>query len=181
MEKETKMKVKKIVLIGPESTGKTDLSKKLAAEFNTCYVHEYAREYIENLNRKYTYSDIEHIAKQQIAFENKMLQKANKILFYDTYLIITKVWFQVVYKQVPDWIESKIKQSKIDLFLLCNTDLPWEADPVRENGGEMRDKLFQIYKEELERYGFNYEIVSGIGSKREHNAITIIKEFLNKK
>lgn len=179
MEKEAKMSVKRIVLIGPESTGKTELSKKLAERFNTCYVPEYAREYIESLNRDYTYEDVEHIAKMQVQLESEFCQKEDEILFFDTYLIITKIWFKVVFNKVPDWLNSKIEESNIDLYLLCNTDLPWISDPVRENGGEMREKLFEIYKKEIEELGAEYYVISGTGEQRTQNAIEKVNEFLN--
>ena len=109
------------------------------------------------------------------------MQKANKILFYDTYLIITKIWFKLVYNRVPDWIYQKVINSNIDLFLLCNNEIPWISDSVRENGGEMRDKLYSIYEEELKQYGFNYKIIDGVGDDRRNNALRIVKEFIDKK
>lgn len=181
MEKGIEKEIKRIVLIGAESTGKTELSEFLSGKYNTVSVPEYAREYIENLKRPYTYTDVEYIADKQIELENEYYQKADKILFYDTYLIITKIWFKLVFNKVPDWIDKKIKDSNIDLFLLCNNDIPWIPDPVRENGGEMREKLFKIYKEELNQFGFNYEIVKGEGDDRFNNALKHVNEFLYQK
>lgn len=181
MEKTSKNKIKRIVLIGAESTGKTELSAYLSQQFNTVWVPEYAREYIENLTRHYNYNDVEHIATKQIELEKTFSRIANKVLFYDTYLIITKIWFKLVFNKMPNWIDKKIKESQIDLFLLCNNDIPWISDPVRENGGEMRDKLFDMYEEELKQYGFNYRIIKGIGDERFKNAFNQVKEFLNKK
>lgn len=178
MEKTNKNRIKRIVLIGAESTGKTELSEFLAQQFNTVWVPEYAREYIENLNRHYNYDDVEHIANKQIELEKAYSQNANKVLFYDTYLIITKIWFKLVFNKIPDWLDKKIKDSQIDLFLLCNNDIPWSSDPVRENGGEMRDKLFDIYEEELKHYRFNYRIIKGIGDERFKNAYQNVIEFL---
>jgi NadR type nicotinamide-nucleotide adenylyltransferase len=169
----------KVVITGPESTGKSTLTEFLANHYNTVFVPEYARTYIENLSRPYQFSDVEHIANKQIEDVSTFTPLANKILFIDTYLIITKVWFDVVYKKGPEWLDKSIRNSKIDLFLLCNTDIPWTPDPVRENGGEMREFLFQAYQKELEHYGFNYRIVGGLGNKRQQEAITIVDEFLN--
>ena len=103
---------------------------------------------------------------------------ANNILFLDTYLIITKVWFNVVYKKTPKWLDRSIRNSNIDLFLLCNTDVPWIPDLIRENGGEMREYLFNTYQNELEYYGFNYQIVKGSEEKRLVNAITLVDDYL---
>ena len=178
METKNDINIKRIVLIGPESTGKTELAEFLAKKFNTIYIPEYAREYIEKLENKYTFNDVEKIARKQIELENDLEEKANSILFYDTFLIITKIWFQVVFNKVPVWIEQKIKSSNIDLFLLCNTELPWIKDNVRENGGEMREKLFSIYRQELEDYGFKYEIIKGVGNDRYNNALSLVNDFL---
>ena len=180
MEKIITNGIKRIVIIGPESTGKTELTEFLARHFNTVHVPEYAREYIENLDRNYNYSDVEKIAKKQLELEKQYLNKAENILFYDTFLIITKVWFQVVYQKQPKWLEESVNNSHIDLYLLCDTEIPWIEDPVRENGGEMREKLFDIYKNELENYGFNYEIVTGTGDIRFQNALKIVNNFLEK-
>jgi len=170
------MSKKRVVLIGAESTGKTELAQYLAKYFGTYWVPEYAREYVESLTNRYTYNDILYIAKKQIEIENEYLKKTNSILFYDTFLIITKVWLDVVYNKCPDWIIENIEKSKINLFLLCNNDIPWVKDDVRENGGEMRDKLFNIYRKELEYFNFDYEIIEGTGIKRKQKAVNIIEE-----
>jgi len=181
MEEKNENSIKRIVLIGPESTGKTQLASELASKFNTVFIPEYARNYIEQLDRNYTYNDVELIARKQVDLEKEYKRTANGVLFYDTFLIITKVWFEVVFKKVPNWIDKKIQESNIDLFLLCSTDIPWVKDNVRENGGEMRKQLFCKYQKELERYGFNYKIVDGVGEKRYKNALKIVKDFLNNK
>jgi NadR type nicotinamide-nucleotide adenylyltransferase len=178
MEKRSRKNIKRVVIIGPESTGKTELAQFLAKQYNTVYVPEFARNYVEQLNRPYTYEDIEIIAKEQIRLEKAYALNTNQILFFDTYLIITKVWFQVVYNKIPNWLDTAIRNSKIDLFLLTNTELPWIPDKVRENGGQMREKLFEIYKSELLHYGFNFSIITGTGKKRFNNALEEINYFL---
>ena len=160
-------KIKRIVITGPESTGKTELAISLARKLNSVWVPEYARHYVENLGRDYNYDDVVEIAKYQIAEENKCTSELkNGIVIFDTWLIITKVWFDVVYGICPTWIPDHIKSSEIDLFLVCATDLPWIADPVRENGGDKREELFQLYIKEIQKFGFKYEIVQGIGEAR---------------
>lgn len=158
--------LKRVVITGPESTGKTVLANQLALDYKALVIPEYAREYIEKLDKKYTYQDIENIAYRQLELEAEYETKTNTILFYDTYLIITKVWFDVVYKQHPDWLNEFLVNSRIDLYLLCNTDLPWIPDGIRENGGEMRESLFLKYKHELELYHLPYRIVKGKGEER---------------
>ena len=97
------------------------------------------------------------------------------ILLMDTWLIVTKVWFEVVYGAAPEWIEKQIASDDIDLFLVCAPDIPWIADPIRENGGEMRLKLFDRYIKEIENHGFAYEIVRGSGELRLQNAWNLLK------
>ena len=179
MEKRNKKfehRIKRIVILGPESTGKTALCKKLSEYFSTIWVPEYAREYVENLNRPYNYNDLVKISEKQIKEFNNNFNDANKFIFFDTYLIITKVWFQVVYHKYPSWLDNEIKKSKIDLFLLCNTDIEWEPDVARENP-DNREELFNIYKNELEKYNFNYKIISGISEERFEKAVKYLKEL----
>lgn len=168
----------KIVITGPESTGKTTLSEILANELNAALIPEYARSYVESLQRHYNYDDVEQIARHQAGQERLLAESTEKkILFMDTWLILTKVWFDVVYGTVPDWIEDYIASSDIDLFLVCRPDLPWVPDPVRENGGEMRNILFDRYCREIEQYGFRFGIVEGEGDTRRLNAMKLIRDF----
>ena len=160
-------KIKRIVITGPESTGKTELAMALAEKLNSVWVPEFARQYVENLGHDYSYDNVVEIARHQIAEEKKYSKEAkNEILIFDTWLIITKIWFDVVYETCPSWIPDHIRSSEIDLFLVCATDLPWIADPVRENGGEKREELFQLYIKEIQKFGFKYEIVQGFGEDR---------------
>jgi len=155
---------RRIVLTGPESTGKTTLANKLSSFFTATYYPEFARNYIENLNREYTFNDIVIIAKKQIQIFEK--ETINKFTFYDTGLIITKIWFQEVYNRVPNFVNSAINNINIDLHLLCYPDIKWVPDGVRENGGSSRLYLFNIYKAELENYGFKYLIIKGEKDER---------------
>jgi nicotinamide riboside kinase len=160
----------RVVLTGPECTGKSTLAVQLARHYNTIWIPEYAREYVSALSRPYTYSDVEHIAATQVRQKDEFSARANKILFLDTYLIITKVWFDVVFHRCPGWIKEELSRKEIQLYLLCNTDIPWEPDPVRENG----------YKKELETWECPYRIVSGTGEIRLQNAILLLDKFIQK-
>ncbi len=169
--------IRRIVITGPESTGKTELAKGLASKFNTIWVPEYAREYVEKLNRPYVYDDVIRIAKHQIKEEEIFTRKVQKgILFFDTWLIITKVWLDLVFNKCPEWITEHIRSSHIDLFLVCNTDLQWVADSVRENGGEKREILLKQYCDEINSFGFDYKLVEGYGPKRIESALTSLSE-----
>jgi nicotinamide riboside kinase len=163
-----------VVVTGPESTGKTELSRYLSQKFSVPWVPELSRLYIEKLNRPYTCQDVETIARLQIDQFQSIVSQGHPLVIFDTDLIITKVWFDVVYQHCPGWVIDAIKAQKTRLHLLCNTDIPWVPDPVRENGGEMRDKLFDIYRNELESFGLPYQIISGVGSKRERMALRFL-------
>jgi NadR type nicotinamide-nucleotide adenylyltransferase len=170
----------RIVITGPECTGKSTLAAALADHYHTAFIPEYAREYVESLNRPYTYDDVVHIAEQQVRDEITYTGKANRLLFYDTYLIITKVWFSVVYHRIPVWIDEILQHNPVHLFLLCDTDIPWVPDLVRENGGAMREKLFQVYRQEIEKYGFSYSVIRGEGDRRLQNGIDAVEAGLKK-
>ncbi|NMC99997.1 MAG: ATP-binding protein [Bacteroidales bacterium] len=158
------------VIIGPESTGKTTLCKQLAEHFKGIWIPEYARFYVEQIKRPYTYDDVIHIAQKQIETEESIKVNPTDYLFFDTDLIITKVWLLHVYKQCPEWIDVFLKNAYRKSYFLCYPDLPWEFDPVRENP-HLREYLFNWYKKELIYYGFNYFIINGKEQQRLNNAL----------
>ncbi|MGE4289437.1 MAG: AAA family ATPase [Salinivirgaceae bacterium] len=167
-----------IVITGPESTGKTELAAQLAQSLNCRWIPELSRDYIANLGRPYQYADVEKIARLQISRFNDEQLPESPFAIFDTGLIITKVWFDVVYKKCPDWLLKAIQQQPRVFHLVCNTDLPWIADPVRENGGLMREKLLEIYQQELRNFGFPFALVSGTGENRLQKALEILQHQL---
>lgn len=159
--------IKTIVVSGPESTGKTTLSKRIAGHYNAIYYPEFARAYVSQLNRPYEYRDLVRIAEKQVEdFFYRQQPKDDKLNVFDTGLIITKVWFEVVYSKVPDFIYEALNKLKIDLYLLCYPDIPWIPDGIRENGGEKRMELFEKYRTEIELYQFDYIIIKGNEDER---------------
>jgi len=173
-------KIIRIVLTGPECTGKSTLAIRLAQHYNTLCIPEYAREYIAKLSLPYTYEDVVHIAETQVVKLEEFSKMANRILFLDTYLIISKVWFDLVFKRRPEWIDKELSKHSVDFYLLCDTDIPWEVDPVRENGGERREFLMGLYKQELKDFGCEFGIVKGLGEERLKNAIRLVDTFIQK-
>lgn len=169
-------KTLKIVLTGPESTGKTTLAEQLSSHYSLPWVEELARAYVESLNRPYNQADVLEIAKLQITQEHKALAKNHKAVFFDTDLIITKIWLLHVYGKSPNWIDEEIRKNKNCIHLLCYPDLPWLADAVRENSNN-RLYLFEKYETEIINYGFPYKIIKGNEKERFETAI----EFLNLK
>lgn len=167
----------RVAITGPESTGKTTLAIELSHIFAGRFIPEYAREYVENLTSHYTYHDVEAIARKQVEQYIEAQNHPEKIIFFDTWLIITKVWFEWVFGRYPLWLEDSILNCPMDLYLLCKPDLPWIADRVRENGGENRIKLYEKYRDELIRYGFRFVEVGGTELARTELAIASIHEF----
>jgi NadR type nicotinamide-nucleotide adenylyltransferase len=173
-------KIIRIALTGPECTGKSTLAVQLAQHYKTVSIPEYAREYVGSLSRPYDYDDVVHIAEMQVNQLEEYTNAANRILFLDTYLIITKVWFDLVFNQRPDWIDKELSKHSVDFYLLCDTDVPWEADPVRENGGTRREYLLGLYKKELVDFGCEFGIVQGLGNERLKNAIRLVDNYIEK-
>jgi NadR type nicotinamide-nucleotide adenylyltransferase len=165
--------IKRIALLGPESTGKTQLCIQLANHFRTEWVYEYARQYLKDNN--YSYDDVVHCLNEQIALEAKAELTANRFLFCDTELINYKVWFEDVYNKVPDGLEKKIKTHNYDLTLLTYYDLPFEEDILRVNP-HRREFFFNWYKKELEIGDKPYIIIKGFGEERLTNAIAAMQQ-----
>lgn len=163
----------RIVITGAESSGKSTLAQQLATHYGAIWIPEYARKYVAELNRPYTYNDVEKIAQQQIEELNQHYP-AQRVVFFDTGLIITKIWFEEVFNAVPQWLLQAIEEQPVDYFLLCHTDIDWHPDPLRENGGPERLLLQQRYENDLMSYGLNYQRVDGHGKQRLHNAIAAI-------
>jgi NadR type nicotinamide-nucleotide adenylyltransferase len=166
--------LKRISITGPESTGKSELARELAGHFNTLWVPEYAREYLTGLGRPYVYEDIAIIARKQLENENALAKKAKKLLFCDTDFLVTKIWSLYKYGKCDPLIEEMAESHRYDLYLLCNTDLPWEEDPMREHP-QQRDELFRMYMKELKSIHASYILVSGTGKQRTDKAISAVK------
>lgn len=163
----------RVILTGPESTGKSTLAKQLATHFQTNYVPEYARQYIDELNRPYSYEDILHIAKGQKRQEEQLVQTAHQYLFCDTGILVTKIWCEYVYGKCHDWIIEQLEEQqkqKNAYYLLMDIDIPWIADKQRQNPHD-RKELFDRYEQELKTMGAVYHIISGTFEERLNQAI----------
>lgn len=168
--------IQKIAIVGPESTGKSTLTEALSSYFAEPFVPEVARSYVANLDRPYQLHDIESMAQMQLMAERNLLQNANQYLFCDTSLLVHKVWAQFVFKEVPESIINAYEPDAYGLHLLCNIDIAWVADPLREHPHH-RQELFNIYETELKQSGANYTIISGKHEHRCQSAIEAINNF----
>ena len=133
-----------------------------------------------SLRGKYNYADIEHIARKQMEDYEKYTRNGKGIVIFDTWLIITKVWFEMVFGKYPAWLDEKILELPVDLYLLCSPDIPWKQDNVRENSGESRELLFNRYKEEITALNTPLKIISGSGAGRCRMALEAVKELIRR-
>lgn len=192
-------KIKKIVTIGPESTGKSTLCSLLAQHFSTLWCPEYAREYLLQHGTNYTFETLETIGKGQLALEEEKLadvrrQRLDKSqqptvngkqssvdsrhLFIDTDMYVMKVWCEYVFGRCHQFILDEIVSRKYDLYLLCNTDLPWSKDELREYPDEkVRLELFHIYKDILVNQNVPWVEVKGNDDARLQIAIDAVERY----
>ncbi len=169
----------KIVLTGPESTGKSTLAGLLENHFETSMVAEFARLFIDVLERPYVETDLLEIAKGQLELEKQQTLKATDVLICDTDLLTIKIWSEYKYGRCDPKILSWIEQQYYDHYLLCGLDAEWQFDPQRENP-EQRNELYEIYKKELTFYKKNYTEITGNQNQRFQKAAELIKSLLKK-
>ena len=169
--------IRRIAITGPESTGKSMLAEQLATHYHTAWVPEYAREYLEKLGRPYEEKDILLIAQGQLDREAIQLKKATNYLLCDTEMLVTKIWSEVKYHRCDPWILDALENHRYDLYLLCDIDLPWQYDPLREHPFQ-RQFLFDLYFNELKNRKFPYALICGTGSNRLQSALKAIENFL---
>jgi NadR type nicotinamide-nucleotide adenylyltransferase len=189
--------IKKIVVIGPESTGKSTLCEQLADHYHAAWCPEYAREYLLKHGTSYTYDDLLTIAKGQIKLEEKHIEAVRKtgsgkdssglpvlstsgLLFIDTDMYVMKVWCEFVFGKVHSFVREQINKRKYDLYLLCNTDLPWVKDELREYPDlETRQKLYFIYQDLMNNQKVPWVDISGNYEERLQKAVAAVDGLLN--
>ena len=173
----------KIVITGPESTGKSTLCEQLAIHYQTIWVKEYAREYLLKNGSDYVLEDLVEIAKGQLQSEDDVTERLTQeaMLFIDTDMYVMKIWSEFIFNTCPDFILDNIVLRHYDLYLLMDTDLPWEADLFREQPElSVRQMLFQQYQDVLEDQKVPWKVISGIGDARLQNAIKVIDDFIKR-
>jgi len=172
-----KSEIKKIAIVGPESTGKSTMSAYLAKHYNTVWVPEYAREYCEKLTAPPTWQDEINMFHGQMALEKELLPKAKQILICDTTFLTVKIWSDQMFGQSPQEVLDELPKHTYDLYLLLNIDLPWQDDPLRDFP-TMREHFMTVWYKELDALNANYKVISGTGEERYKNAVSTIDEFL---
>lgn len=174
----------KVVLFGPESTGKTTLSRQLARHYNSVWVREYAREYLQdkwnNERKTCEPKDLLPIAIGQMKLENALAQKTDSVLICDTDLLETKVYSEAYYQGSCDPILDKFAQeNSYDLYFLTYIDTPWEADDLRDKPNE-RERMFNAFEDALKQYKKPYVLLKGEKKERLEKAVFYINQLLNK-
>ena len=151
----------RVGIIGPESTGKSSLARYLAKRYQGIYVPEYAREFVERKGTtEVTWDELCDIARHQIEELELIANSQQPIVFFDTELIITKVWFEYAFGRVPEWLNENIHRYPMDVYLLTYPDLPWIPDAARSNGSDaIRKELFERYEAEIQSLDIPYYII----------------------
>ncbi len=151
--------MKRIVITGPESSGKTTLTRNLARHFQADWVGEYARIYLDDLDRPYREDDLERIGREQL---RRQLAAGNgrSLLFCDTGLVVLYIWSMVSYQRVQPWLANALEKDQTDLYLLTVPDMPWEPDPLREHP-EQRDWLYDQYRTYLRSHHVPHRVIAG--------------------
>lgn len=170
--------IKKIAVVGPESTGKSTISAQLADHYQTVWVPEYSREYCSKLTGPCSWDDEINMFKGQIALEDELIAKANTLLICDTTFITVKIWSEYVFGKAPVEVLTELPKRQYDLYLLMDIDLPWEDDPLR-NFPDLREYFMEVWKKELHALNANYSLISGTQNVRKNNAIDTINHFFN--
>ena len=170
-------KLLRVSLTGPESTGKSTLAARLAAHYGTTFAPEFAREYLATSGPHYIPEDLEEIARGQLAAEAEAEAHATRVVFYDSDLLVIKVWAEHAFGTCPEWILRRIDQQNYDLVLLMGVDLPWEPDPLREHP-LLRQHFYDLYQRELREQMSNFAEISGADDRRFAQACFLIDELL---
>jgi len=183
--------IKKVVVVGPESTGKSTLCDKLAEYYKTIWVREYAREYLLANGTNYSFENLLDVAKGQLAGEEKGIEEIKRIqnnttatgnnhslLFIDTDMYVMKVWCEFVFDKIHPWILNQVVERKYDLYLLCNVDAPWVKDELREYPDlVIREKLYHHYKDIMINQNVPWVDVSGNYEERFQKAVNAIDKL----
>lgn len=167
-----------VILVGPESSGKTSLARALAARYGAPWVAEVARDLLP-LSGRYDAEDLERIARAQIEAEQAVVAARGGLVFVDTDLLVIDVWWRERFGTPPEWLTARLRSEVRESsrrYLLCRPDLPWEPDPLRENPHD-RERLLTIYERRLDELAASYRAISGTGHARLTAAVAAVESW----
>jgi NadR type nicotinamide-nucleotide adenylyltransferase len=169
--------IKKIAIVGPESTGKSTMSQQLAKFYKVPWVPEYARYYCAALTTDCTLQDEINMFHGQLALEEAVLASAQTdFIICDTTFITVKIWSDEMLGKTPQIVLDAIKSRSYDFYLLLDIDLPWQDDPLRDFPHK-RAHFMQVWHQELKAINANYQVISGTETRLQ-NAVSAINGFL---
>ena len=160
---------KRVVLTGPESTGKSLLTAHLSRRFGIPRAMEYARAFLEAQGPAYDFGLVREMARKHLAWQRLHVPESAVLGVLDTDLINYKIWFEVVYGECPPEVVDALERETSHVYLLCAPDVPWAPDPLRENPND-RPMLYERHRAEIERLGRAYVVVEGLDEARYVNA-----------
>lgn len=169
-----------VVVSGSECTGKTTLARALAARFGAPWVPEFCRGYLDAKGTPLDASDVEPIARGQIADADEAERRATDLVVLDTDLVSTAVYARHYYGACPAWVEAAARDRRADLYLLCAPDLPWAEDGQRDRGNR-REELHALFEAALAATGSEVHLVAGTGEAREKAAATAVAAMLDER
>ena len=167
----------RVVITGPESCGKTTLLESVKHLPEVEITKEFARYYLDDIQRPYQYEDILSIALGQISLENDALVSNKKLIIQDTDLLTLKIWCEFKYKKCHSLIKKELSNRLPSIYILCYPDIPWEYDVQRENPND-RLELFKLYEQEIEKLKVDYIILKGSKENRLNKVEQLISNLL---
>ena len=172
--------VKRVAVVGAESTGKTTLAEQLARHYRTVLVPEYGRLYLDSKNAPCELEDIPRIARGHADCEDRLAREANRVLILDTELIITTLWSEYFFGECPEQVRREAGERSYDLYLLTANDVPWVDDPQRV-GPESRGSFYDRVRRELETRGRRFVEISGTFERRFEQAVCAVDSLFKNK
>ncbi|MGJ8651980.1 MAG: AAA family ATPase [Opitutaceae bacterium] len=171
--------MKRIVLTGAESTGKSTLAVALADHYGEPLTEEYVRHYVDEVARELTEKDLDPIATGQFEAEDAVIDQVNRLVLHDTNILSSILYAKHYFDCTLDWVNERFFEREYALYLLCMPDIPWVADEGQREGPEVRDKLHEMFKSSLEKLGLPYIEISGDQDERFGASIAAIDRVLH--
>ena len=169
--------MKKVVVTGSESTGKTELARRLGEHFDAPVAEEFVRSFAASKQGKIDFADHGPIARGQMASEDAAVARARDLAVLDTDLVSTVVYCEHYFGRSPEWIEQEARARAADLYLLCATDIPWIADGVRDRG-DRRDEMHGLFAAKLTSLGVRWVDIGGEREARFAAAVHAIESLM---